>query len=237
METDRRCPGCKGPQPGRAVLRLVIAAGMLLTAGCAASYQGVKDERGFGTSRSFPGSAENAWHACILGLHELGLDLKELDPDRRYLLASQGTSMLSYGEHVGCFVRSDTVPGRQSVEIVTQRVVATNVFAKDWSEEALWTIGIHMSRLDEAESGPWLQASHVDACVDEALEVGRRSNLEISHEEKQRCRKDAKGSSETEAACLVERERVRAGWIVHADPETVEACLDGSLQESMADRT
>ena len=199
----------------------------LLTVGCAISHHGLKTERGSGTSRSFAGTPENAWRACLLALHDLGLELEELDPARQYILASHGASGWSVGEHVGCFVGEVTKPDRISVEIVSQRVMATNAFAKDWSEDALWMVGLHLSRLEASVPGPWLQAAGVDACVARGLEVAREANLELTRDEKQGCRKSAKGSAETEAACLAKRKRIREGWLVYADPELVVACLDG----------
>jgi hypothetical protein len=215
--------GANGPEPASND----ASAALLLLVGCATSHQGLKTKRGSGTSQSFPGTTENAWRACLVALHELDLELKELDPERRYVLADHGSSAWSVGEHIGCFVQEDTLPGRQSIEVVSQRVMATNAFAKNWSEDALWMIGVHMSRLEAAVPGLWLHASQVDVCVEQGLEVTRQANLELTREERQRCRKDANGSSEDEAACLAERERVQEGWIVYADPGTVAACLDG----------
>jgi hypothetical protein len=203
-------------------------AGLCLISGCTMSHHGLEKERGSGTSQSFPATAGNAWRACLLALHELGLELKELDPNRRYVLASKGASAWSVGEHVGCFVQEDTVPGRQSIEVVSRRAMATNSFAKDWSEDTLWMVGVHLSRLEAEEPGPWLRAEDVDACVDEAFEIARAANLEIGYDQKQRCRKESDGSPEKEAECLAERERVQEGWIVYADPGTVAACLDGT---------
>ena len=204
----------------------------LLTVGCATSHHGLKAKRGSGTSQSFAGTSENAWRACLLALHDLGLELKELDPARQYILAGRGSSTWSAGEHVGCFVREETTPDRKSVEIVSQAVSTSNPFAKDWSEDALWMVGLHLSRLEASEPGPWLLAAEVDACVARGLEVAREANLELTWDEKQSCRKNAKGSSEAEAACLAERKRVREGWLVYADPEPVAACLDGQPADS-----
>ena len=75
----------------------------------------------------------------------------------------------------------------------------------------------------------------MDACVARGLEVAREANLELTWDEMQRCRKHAKGSSETEAACLAERKRVREGWLVYADPELVVACLDGQSADRGGD--
>ena len=86
------------------------AAAVLLLVGCATSHQGLKTKRGSGSSQSFPGTAENAWRACLVALHELDLELKELDPERRYVLADHGASAWSAGEHIGCFVQEDTLP-------------------------------------------------------------------------------------------------------------------------------
>jgi len=215
---------------------LSAAVGALLVAGCATSYHGLTSAEGSGMSRSFEGSADNAWRACILTMEELGLEFEELDPGRRFVLASTGMSTFSYGEFVGCFVRDDTLEGRQLIELVSQRRMATTVFAKDWTEDALWTVGVSLARLEAAEAGPWLQPSDLDLCLDAALEEGRKANLEISSEEQQRCRKDAGGSSEKEAACLAERTRIREGWIVHADPEALGTCLAERRQQREAGR-
>lgn len=60
--------------------------------------------------------------------------------------------------------------------------------APDWSDEALWKVGVQMARLQSAESGPWRVAVDADACVADGLAVGRSANLEINWGEKQRWR-------------------------------------------------
>ena len=89
---------------------MAATAAVLLLVGCATSHLGLRTKRGTGSLQSFPGTKENAWRACLVALHDLDLELMELDPERRYVLADHGASAWSAGEHIGCFVQEDTLP-------------------------------------------------------------------------------------------------------------------------------
>jgi hypothetical protein len=217
----------------RNAIRFSAVLPAVLLAGCA-SVQGVRSDRGSGETRDFEGSAENAWRASVLTAAELGLRLEELDPDHRFVIATKGGSATSYGEIVGFFLNEDTVVGHQSVEVVSRRRLTTNAFAKDWTEEALWTVGLFLARLEAAEAGkhlpvnpvtgPWLRSTDLDTCMEVASAETLEANLVLSPEEVNRCRKEA-GGAPAEEACVAERTRVRSNWPVHADPGFLTECL------------
>lgn len=218
----------------RNAIRFSAVVPAVLLAGCA-STQSVRSARGSGETRGYEGSAENAWRASILTAAELGLRLEELDPEHRYVIATKGGGATSYGEIVGFFLHEDTVEGHQSVEVVSRRRLATNVLATDWTEEVLWTIGLFIPRLEAADAGkqlpvnpvkgPWLRPTDLDTCMETASTETREANLVLSPEEASRCRKEAGGAPEEEAACVAERTRVRSNWPVRADPDFLTECL------------
>jgi hypothetical protein len=82
----------------------------------------------------------------------VGLNLVEAKEDvpgeRATLIASQDMTAFSFGERVAIFV---TAHGDQhtSVEVVSKRVVATNLFAKNWTPDLFDAIEAQLSK--EAE--------------------------------------------------------------------------------------
>lgn len=217
----------------RNAIRFSAVVPAVLLAGCA-STQSVRSDRGSGETRGYEGSAENAWRASVLTAAELGLRLEELDPSHRYVIATKGGGATSYGEIVGFFLHVDSVEGHQSVEVVGRRRVATTILAKDWTEDALWTVGMFLARLEAADAGkqlpvnpvtgPWLRPTDLDSCMEVASAETREANLVLSPEEAFRCRNEA-GGAPAEEACVAERTRVRSNWPVRADPGFLTECL------------
>lgn len=116
---------------GRAGL-MVLAA---VTASCA-TVGGLSNSEGDGETSYYREDPEVLLDAGVIALADLGLRIEKYDSESRYVLASKGASMGSYGEVVGVFVRQtaqdETVC---SVRVVSRKRLATNVFAKNWEDD------------------------------------------------------------------------------------------------------
>lgn len=251
--------GMSGTQAGswmrrRVGMHAVTLLSLPLLTACA-TVQGLKSSSGTGEFRSVEGRADDVWRASALAVAELGLHIQELDPAHRYVLASKGGSAMSYGEVVGVFLHDDPHEGRQLVEVVSKRRMATNVFAKNWTDELMWTIGVFLARPElreedrntarpeSADSSRFsasampqstttrLSPADLDECLDEAEEEARKLNLVLSREELERCRREGEGSKEAIDACLEERTRVRSKWDVRPDAKVVGQCLAARREE------
>jgi hypothetical protein len=203
----------------------------LLVAGCA-SVQGLKSGVGTGEVRSLPGSAENAWRASILAAVELGLELEELDPAHRYVLASKPGGFTSYGEVVGFFLRDGSTDEHQLVEIVSRRRMATNILAKDWTDDALFAVGTFLSQMEATDGGTpsgsemRLRAADLDVCLDRALEETREAALVVPREAADWCRRRAGGDPAEESQCLSHAQSRQLENAVHPDPDLLGTCLE-----------
>lgn len=116
----------------------------MLFSGCATT-QGLKTSRGDGESRVYETAYSTLWQACMWAVEANELELEEFREDEGYILAKKGMSFFSYGERVAVFIdRQDnreavidstgsSTPTRFTVEIISKRKLATNLFAKDWT--------------------------------------------------------------------------------------------------------
>ena len=110
---------------------------LCLIAGCATTAS-VRQARGSGVTRVYDASFATMYAAARRAIGQVGLNLVEAKEDvpgeRATLVASQDMTTFSFGERVAIFV---TAHGDQhvSVEIVSKRVVATNLFAKNWTSD------------------------------------------------------------------------------------------------------
>jgi hypothetical protein len=68
-----------------------------------------------------------------------GLDLVSDNRLSGQLLARRGFSMNSYGEEVAVFI-TRLEDSRTRVEIVSKKVMSTNIFAPDWSKRLFKTL-------------------------------------------------------------------------------------------------
>lgn len=89
---------------------------------------------GQGIARTYPAPVEKVWDATIAVLKKLDLDVATENRETGYILAQRGLTPLSYGENVAIFVRKKTDKSSE-VEVVSKRVLATNIFAPDWTND------------------------------------------------------------------------------------------------------
>jgi uncharacterized lipoprotein len=104
-----------------------------LISGCS-TLADTKKSEGVGKRVTYSKSMDEVWPLAILSLNDVGLDVIEENKSQGYVLAKKGMSAFSYGENVAIFVKKID-NSNTSVEVVSKRVLATTVFAKDWTDE------------------------------------------------------------------------------------------------------
>lgn len=103
---------------------------------CSTTLNDVRNAKGQGEQRVYDTDFETVWRTVPLALAGVGLSSAGENKDQGYVLARGRLDFLSYGENVAVFV--DRVSEKQmKVEVVSKRVMATNVFATDWAPEVL----------------------------------------------------------------------------------------------------
>lgn len=123
-------------------IKLLITALSLALLSACASIKTVKEMRGLGQGRSqeYPLPYKIVFEETVDTVTEVGLDLVEADRDAGRILATHGTTLLSWGENIAIFVQ-EVEPSRTEVEIVAKMVFAPGNFPPDW-------LGIIFTRLD-----------------------------------------------------------------------------------------
>jgi hypothetical protein len=112
------------------ILSFVFIA--LALVGCA-NLNDAKNAKGTGNVQMINAGYDKVWVATKASIVESGLYIVKEDKSTGEILATKGVSMLSYGENIAVFVRARG--GLTEVEIVSKKVLATNVFAPDWSQQ------------------------------------------------------------------------------------------------------
>jgi hypothetical protein len=112
---------------------MIVGFTTLLIAGCS-TLADTKKSEGVGKRVTYSKSIDEVWPLAILSLNDVGLDVIEENKSQGYVLAKKGISAFSYGENVAIFVKK-VDNSNTSVEVVSKRVLATTVFAKDWTDE------------------------------------------------------------------------------------------------------
>lgn len=109
------------------ILLLVIAV-----TGCT-TLADAKRAEGEGLRYVYKTDIDTAWVAVSKALEKYKLSVATENKSEGYFLAQNSMSLLSYGENIAIFVKkkSDTTT---EIEIVSKKVVTTNIFASDWSK-------------------------------------------------------------------------------------------------------
>ncbi len=108
--------------------------------GCSTLADARKAE-GEGAKRVFPASFEKTWNASNTALIKLKLEIASENRDKGYILAQRGMTFFSYGENIAIFVKKQS-DAQTSVEVVSKKSMATNIFAPDWTEDIFKEIGV-----------------------------------------------------------------------------------------------
>jgi len=107
---------------------IVLAA---LNSGCS-TLADAQASRGKGSSKVYEKPYEVVWNAVIETVHSSGLKLVSANKEEGCILAQDPISAFSWGENVAIFVEDMGVKNRTSVEVVSKRVIVTNITATDW---------------------------------------------------------------------------------------------------------
>jgi hypothetical protein len=123
---------------------LVAAMALALSSGCS-TLSDVKNAEGTGLKQNYNAGFDPSWKAARDSLSELKLDLASENKKEGYMLAQNGLGAFSYGENVAIFVRkiSDAMT---SIEVVSKKVMATNIFAPDWTKDIFTKIDSKIER-------------------------------------------------------------------------------------------
>lgn len=115
---------------------LTVFTAVLFFQGCTTMADAAKGE-GTGKKVTYDASYDKTWDASLKGLATIkDLELVSENKAIGQILAQRGWGVLqfSYGENVGIFVKKVT-DLQTSVEVVSKKVMQTNIFAPNWSDE------------------------------------------------------------------------------------------------------
>ena len=120
-------------------LCIIVAAALL--AGCT-NPKIVERARGSAMMHVYQSGLSNTWRAAINAARRPPLSVDRLDEANRYIAASSGVRMESWGEMVGVWVNATTNGTR--VEVVSQRKGPAVLFVYDWRYEILRNISLDL---------------------------------------------------------------------------------------------
>ena len=133
------------------LLRTGSALALVLLAGCS-TVSDVKEAKGEGVTRTFDYDYDQVWEASVFSVRALGLPIVASDKtdDAGSILASTPMQGTTWGENVAVFIEPDG-PDKSTVEVISKRVLATNIFAEDWTDPLLSRIS---SKLRDMNAKP-----------------------------------------------------------------------------------
>ena len=112
------------------------------TVGCA-TISTVRQAQGTGTEKVYSVPLSDLSSKARKALGVLGLQIVETetseDGKQVSILAEKGLSEFSYGERVAIFL-TEVGPQQTQVEVVSKKVLATNVFARTWTADIFKTL-------------------------------------------------------------------------------------------------
>lgn len=111
-------------------IRSFLIVFLLSTAGCT-TMDDARVAKGTGSFRLYNESFDTVWDAAIRAVYDVGLNIESKTKNEGYILARMDMSLFSMGENVAVFVeRADEQ--RTRVEVVSKKVMPTNVLAPNW---------------------------------------------------------------------------------------------------------
>ena len=111
----------------------LMLTSLLFAAGCTTLGDARKAE-GEGVKRTYQATFKQTWDASLASLTRLKLSIASENQEKGYILAQRGMSAFSYGENIALFVKRQN-DAACTVEVVSKKAMATNIFAPDWSED------------------------------------------------------------------------------------------------------
>ena len=121
-----------GPAFGLAMLFMTLTTAIV---GCA-TISTVREAQGTGTAKVYALPLSDLSLKTRKTLGALGLQIAEIesstDGKEVTILAEKGLSAFSYGERIAVFL-TEVSPQQAKVEVISKKVLATNIFAKTWT--------------------------------------------------------------------------------------------------------
>lgn len=117
-----------------AIFSAIFLASTQMT-GCATKLNTVIDAqaaKGTGTIREYAKPFDDVWKATLVAIKNTTLEIVYSDIKEGKILASHGMTMGSYGEKVAIFVEPVASNGRVSVEVVSKKVMPSNIGGTNW---------------------------------------------------------------------------------------------------------
>lgn len=111
--------------------------------GCS-SLADTRMAEGTGQKQTFNKDFDVVWRTSIDVLNTMNLPLAEENKSQGYILAKTGVSFGSYGENIAVFIKKSGA-NQVTVEVVSKRVLATTIFAPDWSQDILQRISARLN--------------------------------------------------------------------------------------------
>jgi hypothetical protein len=121
--------------------------------GCATMTDSIA-AKGSGQYRVYDKSFDEVWEAVIGIVRGTQLSLVNKNKQTGQILAQQGFSAFSYGENVAIFIERIGSELRTRVEVVSKKVMATNVFARNWETHIFKKLDLKLKQdITKASSG------------------------------------------------------------------------------------
>ena len=119
----------------RKYLLIIIGLMLIFLQGCSTLADSRKAE-GEGNKKTYQAGFDQTWDAALKSVSTVKLELVSDNKVTGTILAQRGMGFfqLSYGENVAVFIKPKS-PTETTAEVVSKRVMQTNIFAPDWSED------------------------------------------------------------------------------------------------------
>jgi hypothetical protein len=120
----------------RSLSVLVAVFAILINFSGCTTLADAKMAEGTGQRQIYNKDYDTVWKMSIEVLNSMNLPLAEQSKSQGYILAQTSISLVSYGENIAVFIKKRGA-NETSVEVVSKRVMTTNIFAPDWSKDIL----------------------------------------------------------------------------------------------------
>ena len=114
-------------------VRVLTFSLLFLIAGCS-TLSDVQHSKGTGTSKVYDKPYDVVWNTVVDDVKKLGLVVVFTNKESGNILANSPTSAFSAGGNVAVFVEDLGGKVKTRVEVVSKRVLATNLLAPNWEK-------------------------------------------------------------------------------------------------------
>lgn len=133
----------------------------IFTSGCS-TVQDMPFQKGYGVKKVYDKPYEPVWQAAKEVVQSSGLQLVSEDKTKGEIIAHGNVTAFSWGENVAVFIDSVNTDAL-TVEVVSKKVLAANVTAKDWAPVLFQALDDRLSRVPSTYAA---QSQHSN-CNDE----------------------------------------------------------------------